>query len=136
MRYLHHCWTFFFIFFFDMDCPFPGYIYLFNDSNRRNNSKSFEICSKLTKNIPVRFDVFIVNFEHITSFSSDFIVYFEPVNVFWVGAETSNESIQLATLSYCITFSIEIYQTEHTISINFGKHVWIYFLQRAFLVLF
>ena len=113
----------FFIFFFDMDCPFPGYIYLFNDSNRRNNRKSFEICSKLTKNIPVRFDVFIVNFEHITSFSSDFIVYFEPVNVFWVGAETSNESIQLATLSYCITFSIEIYQTEHTISINFGKHV-------------
>ena len=113
----------FFIFFFDMDCPFPGYIYLFNDSNRRNNSKSFEICSKLTKNIPVRFDVFIVNFEHITSFSSDFIVYFEPVNVFWVGAETSNESIQLATLSCCITFSIEIYQTEHTISINFGKHV-------------
>ena len=119
-----------------MDCPFPGYIYLFNDSNRRNNSKSFEICSKLTKNIPVRFDVFIVNFEHITSFSSDFIVYFEPVNVFWVGAETSNESIQLATLSYCIIFSIEIYQTEHTISINFGKHVRIYFLQRAFLVLF
>ena len=60
-------------------------IYLFKVNNR-NSRKRCEVCSKLTIKTPERRQwrhsgVFIVNFEHTSSFSNVSIVYFEKVNV-------------------------------------------------------
>ena len=59
-----------------------------------------EICSKLTIKTPKRchwrrFDVFIVNFEHISHLcSSVFIVNFEQVNAGWVGSQSRLADIE------------------------------------------
>ena len=62
-------------------------IYLFKVSNR-NNRKMCEICSKLTARTLERCQrrhsgAFIVNFEHISSFSSVSIVDIERVFICW-----------------------------------------------------
>ena len=50
--------------------------------------KRYEICSKLAINAPeTSFLESIVNFKHITHFSSGFIFQFEQVNVSWVGEQ-------------------------------------------------
>ena len=63
--------------------------YLFKVNNR-NTRKRCEVCPKLTIKTPEwrhwhRFDVFIVNFEHISHlFVVLYIVNFKQVNVSWV----------------------------------------------------
>ena len=54
--------------------------------NRTKIRKMCEICSRLNKKTPERLqlrcsDVFIVNFEHISSVS---VIDFEQVNIWWV----------------------------------------------------
>ena len=68
--------------------PFPANIYLFRLDNR-NATKKCEICSKLIiKTLKRRkwrlCGDYIVNFEHISFFSSVSIVDFEHVFVWWV----------------------------------------------------
>ena len=66
----------------------PAGYYMFKVNNRSTRAKC-EICPKLTIKTPERHHwrrsgVFIVNFEHISLFSSVFIVDFEQVNAGWV----------------------------------------------------
>ena len=71
---------------------YPANIYLLK-TNNRNTRKRCEICSKLTIKTPesrqcgrgVVLVFFIVNFQHITPFSSVSFVDFEQVNFSWVG---------------------------------------------------
>ena len=75
----------------------PVNIYLFK-ANHRNTREGCEICSKLTIETLERRQrrcsgVFIVNFEHFTSFSSAPIVDYELVNVSWVIYEFSKSHL-------------------------------------------